>query len=141
MNAPIAPDLRQRVIDRLTAHGITPTRQRVEIGLCLFDADKHVTADQLLEQVNRQASGVSKATVYNTLGLFAAKGLLREVVIDANKLVYDTNTTRHHHLYDVESGELRDLPGEALRIEGLAELEDELAVESVDLVVRVRARR
>ncbi len=141
MNAPSAPPLRQLVVDKLTERGITPTRQRVEIGLCLFDAPKHVTADQLLEQVNRRASGVSKATVYNTLGLFAEKGLLREVVIDANKLVYDTNTTRHHHVYDVETGELRDLPPDALRIEGLAELADELDVESVDLVVRVRASR
>jgi transcription antitermination factor NusG len=83
-------ELRSNVIKKLTESGITPTRQRVDIGQCLFVKDQHITAEQLREQVNEAFAEVSKATVYNTLGLFAAEGLLREVIVDPSKHVYDT---------------------------------------------------
>ena len=130
--------LRKDVTARLVRNGITPTRQRVEIGMRLFDCDKHVTADQLLERVNRGSGEVSKATVYNTLGLFASKGLLREVVVDSGKQIFDTNVSPHHHLYNVDTGELRDIESRDLVVSGLPVLESGIEVIGVDIVVRVR---
>ncbi len=130
--------LRKDVTARLVRNGITPTRQRVEIGMRLFDCDKHITADQLLERVNRGNGEVSKATVYNTLGLFAAKGLLREVVVDPGKQIFDTNVSPHHHLYNVDTGELRDIESRDLVVSGLPALETGIEITGVDIVVRVR---
>jgi len=60
----------------LRRHGITPTRQRVEIARAILRRPQHLTADQVL-QLTQQAGGkVSKATVYNTLGLPVAAGIL-----------------------------------------------------------------
>jgi len=129
---------RQQVIDKLTDHNITATKQRVEIGLCLFDCDQHVTADQLQERVNKSGGEASKATIYNTLGLFAKKGLLREVVIDPTKLVYDTNTSTHHHIYNLDSGELQDITAGEVGLNKLPELGENLEVEDVDIIIRVR---
>ena len=141
MNAPTPATLRQKVVDRLLEHGITPTRQRVEIGLCLFDgANKHVTADQLHERVNHSASEASKATIYNTLSLFARNGLVREVVIDPTRQIYDTNTSEHHHIFNVDTGQIMDvLPGQ-LTLEGVSELDDNLEIEGVDIIIRVRTK-
>lgn len=130
--------LRQQVIDRLTSHNITATKQRVEIGLCLFDCDQHMTADQLQERVNQSGGEASKATIYNTLGLFAKKGLLREVVIDPAKLVYDTNTSHHHHIYNIDNGELQDIPAGEVGLNRFPELDENLQVEDVDIIIRVR---
>ncbi len=130
--------LRKSVTARLVQNGINPTRQRVEIGMCLFDRDKHITADQLLELVNQGSAEVSKATVYNTLGLFAAKGLLREVVVDPGKQIFDTNTTPHHHLYNVDTGELQDIESRNLVVSGLPVLDNGVEITGVDIVVRVR---
>lgn len=135
-------ELRQQVINRLSSHDITPTRQRVEIGMCLFDRDQHITADQLLEDVNsRKTREVSKATIYNTLGLFAEKGLLREVVVDPNKLVYDTNTSNHYHIYNLDSGKLKDIQADKVNLDVLTEVEAGLEIEDVDIIIRVREKK
>jgi len=56
----------------------------------------------------------SKATVYNTLNLFTQHGLVREVCVDAGKVYYDSNTEEHHHIYNVETGELWDVEADAM---------------------------
>ena len=130
--------LRKDVVARLVRNGITPTRQRVKIGMRLFDSAKHITADQLLDLVNSGSGEVSKATVYNTLGLFASKGLLREVVVDPGKQIFDTNVTPHHHLYNVDTGELRDIESRDLIVAGLPALDGGVEITGIDIVVRVR---
>ncbi len=133
---------REQVEDTLAEYGISVTRQRVDIGVCLLGKDRHVTADQVLLEVRSQMGGeVSKATVYNTLGLFARKGLLKEVVVDPSRLVYDTNTSEHHHLYNVETGQLQDISREALGLTRLPDLGEGLEVEGIDVVIRVKSRR
>lgn len=133
---------RDHVVSELARHDISPTRQRVEIGMLLLGRDRHVSADQVLEEINTTASKVvSKATVYNTLGLFASKGLLREVIADPSRVIYDTNISAHHHLFNVETGELRDIPSEAIELSVQSGLLDEFAVEGMDVIVRVKSSR
>ncbi len=129
------------VISLLQRSGITPTQQRLEIARLLFARPQHLSADLLLARLNGEHANVSKATVYNTLGLFARKGLLREVVVEPGKLFYDSNTTPHHHLYDIDSGELSDLADGALAIHGEPRLPEGLEAVGIDVVVRVRSRR
>ena len=69
------------IVQLLTSHNISPTNQRVKIAQVLFAEPQHLSADQVLSIVNTERNFVSKATVYNTLGLFAKKGLVREVII------------------------------------------------------------
>jgi len=81
---------------------------------------------------------VSLATVYNTLHQFTAAGLLREVVVDGAKTYFDTNTSSHHHFYDVDHGNLTDIPGEGIAIAGLPKPPGDMEVDRVDIVIRVR---
>ena len=71
---------------RLRDYDILPTQQRLQIAQLLLVRDQHLSADQVLELVNATGSRVSKATVYNTLGLFAHKGILREVNVDPSRV-------------------------------------------------------
>jgi Fe2+ or Zn2+ uptake regulation protein len=66
---------------------------------------------------------VSRATVYNTLNLFVAKGLIRELVLAEGRLVFDANVDRHHHFIDEDTGKIYDLPWRALTVSRVKELE------------------
>ena len=126
------------VSELLRSHGISPTSQRVKIAIALFSEMTHHSADQILAVVNRSKAEVSKATVYNTLSLFLKKGLIREVIVDPNKVLYDPNTSEHHHFYDVITGELRDIDASIVSIPELPPLPRNSIFEGLDIIIRTR---
>jgi len=133
-----APYTRDNLADVLRAHGITPTHQRIEIAYALFSRGEHLSADQIFAIVNDRHSETSKATVYNTLNLFLERKLVREVIVDPNKVFYDPNTDRHHHFYNVDTGELTDIAASEIEVAGLPRLPEGTVTEGVDIIVRVR---
>ena len=122
-------------------HGILPTPQRVEIAGILLEQPQHLSADQIIDRLRRMGSAVSKATVYNTLNLFCERGLVKEVMVDPVRKFYDSTTHSHHHFYNVDSGELSDIPENEVRFEGLPELPKGTERESVEVMIRVRDKR
>lgn len=133
-------EARERAARTLEVHGITPTPQRVEIARILLARPQHVSAEQVLCVLKQGDLTVSKATVYNTLGLFAEKGLVREVIVDPSKVFYDSNCSDHHHFYDVDSCTLTDIDAREIAIGGLPEVPAGKVVDRVDVIVRVRSR-
>lgn len=136
MNAQIFGNI--DVVGLMREHGITPTQQRVEIAQVLFSRPQHLSAEQVLALVNRDRHMVSKATIYNTLGLFVGKGLIREIIIDPTKVFYDPTTSPHHHFYNVDTGALMDIEADAVALSKLPDLPDGTIAEGVDVVVRIR---
>jgi Fur family iron response transcriptional regulator len=131
---------RDNLADLLRRHDINPTHQRIEIAHALFSRGEHLSADQVLAIVNERHSETSKATVYNTLNLFLAKKLVREVIVDPSKVFYDPNTEPHHHFYNVDTGELADIDASRIEVSGLPQLPEGMVTEGVDIIVRVRSR-
>lgn len=128
---------RDQVMDLLEHYQITPTRQRLEIAQYMFQRPQHLSAEKILEGVNQDGHRVSRATVYNTMGLFTSKGLVREVLIDRERVFYDSNNSAHHHIYNLDTGSLYDVEGSALdfgRVPGLAE---DLNIVDMNLIIRV----
>lgn len=136
--APSFRPFREDISELLREHGISPTHQRIEIARALFSRCEHMSADQILAVVNTRHSETSKATVYNTLRLFLEKRLVREVIVDPSKVFYDPNTTPHHHFFNVETGELTDIPADDLVVAGLPRLPEGMLAESIDVIVRIR---
>jgi len=122
----------------LRSHDINPTSQRIEIAQALFSRCEHLSAEDVFALVNGESSRVSKATVYNTLGLFAERGLIREVIADPTRVFYDPNIAPHHHFYDTSTGRLMDIPAEDVQIHSLPALPEGMRMEGVDVIVRVR---
>ncbi|MDX1606992.1 MAG: transcriptional repressor [Candidatus Competibacterales bacterium] len=127
--------------DLLEQAGILPTRQRLDIARVMLGRPQHLSADQLMTLVNANGSSVSKATIYNTLSLFARKGVVREVVVDASRTFYDSNVAPHHHLYHEDHGTLTDIHAGCVEPSALPELPEGTELSGVDVVVRVRSRR
>ena len=131
---------RSEVVSLLQQHKISPTRQRVEIAEFLFQRPQHLSAEKILEGVTRAGNRVSRATVYNTMGLFANKGVVREVLIDRERVFYDSNTAVHHHLYNVDTGELIDVFDAETSTITLPELPEGLKIVDTDVVFKVTSR-
>lgn len=132
----IVPD--RDIGEQLRAAGITPTQQRVQIAEILFARPQHLSADQVLAIVNSHGPAASKATIYNTLGLFASKGLVREVIVDPTKVFYDSNTGAHHHFYNVDTGFLTDIEADEVSVTNLPELPANTRAEGIDIIFRIR---
>ena len=128
-----------KAIQRLREVGLRPTRQRVELASVLFKGeDRHVTAESLYEEATRLGLRISLATVYNTLHQFTHAGLLRQVIVDAARGYFDTNTGDHQHFFLEKEGLLIDIPGDTIAVAGVPTPPTGLAVDRVDVVVRVR---
>ncbi|RLJ19906.1 transcriptional repressor [bacterium endosymbiont of Escarpia laminata] len=126
------------VEQRLRAHGINPTQQRLTIAGKLFAKHQHVTADQIHESVKSGQGYASKATVYNTLGLFVEKGLLREIFVDSSCTFYDSNI--QPHFYNVDTGDLIDVKEQLNPFFVESDLPQGTILEDVDIVIRVREK-
>ena len=136
--APVPPVAREEIASILQCFGISPTPQRVEVAALLLEKHQHLSADQVLARLMESDAQVSKATVYNTLGLFAARGLVREVMVDATKVFYDSNTAPHHHFFNIDDGALLDVPHGEVVIDHLPQAPAGTRTDTVDIVIRVR---
>ena len=118
---------------------LRPTQQRLALAKLLLEGEhRHVTAERLHGDASAANIRVSLATVYNTLHQFTNAGLLREVVVEPGRSYFDTNTSNHHHFFNVDRGELIDIPGDTLSVGSLPPAPKGTNVSRIDIIVQVR---
>ncbi len=124
----------------LRTHGIQPSAQRLAVAEYVLHTDAHPSADQVFARVRSRVPMISRATVYNSLNLFVRKKLLRQLVLAEGRVVFDPNVGPHHHFIDESTGEILDVPWEALdvlRVEALRGVQ----VREYQVVLRGRKAR
>jgi Fur family iron response transcriptional regulator len=127
------------VVRRLKESGLRPTRQRVALARLLLDTGpRHVTAEELFQEARSAGIPVSLATIYNTLHQFTAAGLMTEVVAGSGQSYFDTNPTSHYHYFDKTTGEIIDVPQDAIQFTLLPEPPPGKVIDRIDVVVRIR---
>ncbi len=130
------------ILDRLKMAGLRPTRQRLALAKLLFDdGERHVTAEQLHSEALAHGVRVSLATVYNALHQFTAADFLREIIVDAGRSYFDTNTTDHNHFFFEDTRELMDIAKDAVRFANLPKPPKGTDVKCVDVIIRVENSR
>lgn len=122
----------------LEGNGIRASAQRMAIAGYVLSTQTHPTADEVWQRVRQAFPMVSRATVYNTLQLFTAKGLLRQFVLDGGSTVFDANVAPHHHFVDDETGAIEDIPWTALAVRHIDRLQ---GIDVRDYMVVVRGSR
>jgi Fur family iron response transcriptional regulator len=126
----------------LQAFGLKPTRPRLVLGELLFmNGDRHVTAENLHDEVRNKGVHVSLATIYNTLHQFETVGLLRQVAIFGGRVWFDTTTGPHCHYYDEDTSEVFDIPLDAMAQTPMVTAPEGMEVIGVDIVVRVQRKK
>ena len=132
---------RKRIAALLETHGIHTTGQRIRIAELLFAREQHLTAEQVVRLLGKDGTRVSKATVYNTLNLFADKGLLKALSVGRERGLFDSNTLPHHHFHIEGTGELIDVPPGAIEFARLPAMPPGTERVGVEVVIRVRRQR
>ena len=83
--------------EKLIAHNITPSRQRLLILKYLVENQCHPTVDQIFISLRPAIPSLSKATVYNTLNAFVEAKLVRPLTIEDKETLYDIVMENHGH--------------------------------------------
>lgn len=126
--------------ERLSECGIRPTGQRVRIASLLLCAPQHLSAEQILATLRSSGARVSKATVYNTLNLFAARGIIRQLSVDGSRAWFDSNVDAHYHFHDTSTGALTDVPVTEVEFSRLPSPPPGTEFAGIDLIIRLRKK-
>ncbi len=132
------PGLAGRSAARLSELGIRPTALRVRIASLLLAAPQHLSAEQILASLRGGGARISKASVYNTLNLFAERGVIRQLSVDGQRTWFDSTVSPHYHFHDVGTGALVDVPVPEVAFSRLPPLPPGTELAGIDLVIRVR---
>lgn len=89
----------ERAVEALRAGGRRVTPQRTLILECLLDADDHISAETLYENVRTRHPDISPSTVYRTLELLRDAGLITQTDLGAGSWQFHpVHKADHHHL-------------------------------------------
>jgi len=102
------------LIQKLRAHGIAVTPQRLAILAFLRDRQDHPSAEKIYREVRRQLPAISFNTVYKTLEVLYLKGLVLKVNPLHEVARYDGDTHHHAHLVCQRCHLIQDLSWEPL---------------------------
>ena len=110
---------------RLQEAGLKSTRQRDLITERFFRLDKHITADELLEDVRAVQPRIGYATVYRTLKLLVEQGFAVPKDFGDGQTRYDPvhdQDPHHDHLICVDCRKILEFGDEAIaaRAEAIA---------------------
>ena len=127
-----------KAINTLIKNNIRPTKQRMILAKILFEKGRrHISAEQLYDEVKQDQRKISLATIYNTLKQFSHYGLIREIVVDQNKSLYCTNNESHYHLYIEDEGKIVDIPTKNIDL-NIPAIPACLKLHNIDVIVRIR---
>jgi Fur family peroxide stress response transcriptional regulator len=89
--------------------GLRCTPQRYAVMALLLEDNRHPTAAEIFEAVNRLDPRSSRATTYNNLRDLVQAGLVREVAVEGRAARFDAKGLRHHHFICDRCGNVEDL--------------------------------
>lgn len=93
----IDADADARLETRLRRRGQRVTSQRILVYRALCERASHLTAEQVLESVQRAMPKISLPTIYATLELLEEIGLIRRLSAGTGALLFEARVTPHGH--------------------------------------------
>jgi Fur family ferric uptake transcriptional regulator len=112
---------KSKFVDFLQGQKLRLTPQRRAIIDTVFSTAEHFTAVQLLKWSRRRDKSVSRATVYRTLPLLTASGLVREMDFGRDHKFYDHPDHSHiicqdcDTIVEFDSDQIKKMEGEMCR--------------------------
>ena len=75
----------------LKAEGLRATKQRLDIWDDLSNTNKHRDIETIFSSLKKKKIKDSRATLYRTIDVFVKHGLLKKLVLDDGKCLYEYN--------------------------------------------------
>lgn len=126
----------EEVIQILKDKGLRVTPQRFSVYANLLSRSDHPTAEQLLQDLNKDFPVTSQATIYSSLQALKEVGLIKEVLLEENASRYEANMQSHHHFFCNHCGVIEDIAWETFQVSGIEKLRQELEPKSHEVIVR-----
>ncbi|MBI1300403.1 MAG: transcriptional repressor [Alphaproteobacteria bacterium] len=105
-------DLEERCVEA----GLKMTGQRRIILKVLGDSEDHPSVEDVYDRARKEDESISIATVYRTLSLLDELDLVIRHEFQEGYSRYEVNWDHHHHLVDLETGEVLEFQNEELEI-------------------------
>ena len=127
--------LRDRLNDYMTRHGLRSTEQRRVVTEEFFASDGHLSIEELLDQVRVKEPRIGYATVYRTLKLLKECGLAYERHFGDGVSRYEVawDDEHHDHLICSDCGKIVEFEDE-----GIEKLQHDVAAKHGFTLVRHR---
>ncbi len=108
---------------RCHEHGLRMTGQRRVIARVLADANDHPDVEEVHRRAHSKDARISLSTVYRTVKLFEAKGIIERHDFGRGRGQYEATSRAHHdHLIDIATGRVIEFQDQAIE-----RLQDEIA--------------
>lgn len=92
----------------LRFNNLKATPQRLAI-IDVINNQGHITIESLYEEIKKQFSSISLATIYKNIGMMTENKLLLEVKLPNSKSVYEIVKDSHAHLSCEICGKVQDM--------------------------------
>ena len=120
---------------------LRPTLQRIAIiDILLKKGNVHVTANSLKQMLNKAKKNIATATIYNNLNELSEKGFLKKVLVEKDKMWFDTNLENHYHLYDEEEDSLTDVMSDNINLSTLPKIPKGKKLKSIDIIIKIEKK-
>jgi len=121
----LAKDKSDSLANALRKAGVRVTKQRIALLSVLGEADDHPDAEELLARVKQIEPATSLATVYRTLSVLEAEGVVHRHAFEGGGARFETADEAHHdHIVDLDSGEVIEFHSDAIE-----RLQEQIAAE------------
>lgn len=94
--------------------GLKMTGQRRVILKTLESSGDHPSVDSVFARSKAVDPSISIATVYRTLSLLEEMDIIAKREFNESFARYDTNTDHHHHMIDLETGDVIEFKDDEL---------------------------
>lgn len=93
----------------LRSHGVQVTAQRIAV-INAVAASKHISADSVAGNVRAEIGSISRQSVYDTLALLVAAGLVRKIQPVGSPALFERQMNdNHHHIICRDCGHIADV--------------------------------
>lgn len=114
------------------------TPQKMEIFRYLAGTTTHPSAQEIFEAMKKRFPNISFATVYKNLNKFKELNLVREISMRDNTMRFDANMENHHHIVNLDTGDVIDVPFEEVGELRLPQMLDSYQLEKISVKYYVR---
>lgn len=120
--------------------GLKMTGPRKTILKVLVEAEDHPSVDEIYARVKAVDPSVSMATVYRTVNTLDELNLVTKHEFKEGFARFETNTDHHHHMIDIDSGDVIEFTN--VELEALKEkIAEELGYELIDHNLELYGRK
>jgi Fur family ferric uptake transcriptional regulator len=95
-------------VNTLKAKGLKLTPQRRLIVDIIHEAKGHLTAEEIIKDVQAKMPGVNKSTIYRTLEILEKAGCVYKSELDKESIYHHDEEGHHHHLVCSRCGKTID---------------------------------